>query len=119
MALCKAGALAVMQGYWERRNARNLDDNPHSAAFFQQVCVGDTDESCEREWWPHVDYFFNNCLHLYPGMASAPGHMTEASLGETYQGMHVGTWDVASSGSVKPADDAASRASTECPELAT
>ncbi|HYB98044.1 MAG TPA: LLM class flavin-dependent oxidoreductase [Candidatus Limnocylindrales bacterium] len=73
-------AQKVMEGYWERRAARGLDDNPYSAAFFQQVCVSDTDASCEREWWPHVDYFFNNCLHLYPGMASAPGHMSEASL---------------------------------------
>jgi hypothetical protein len=42
--------------------------------------VSDTDASCEREWWPHVDYFFNKCLHLYPGTSGAPGYMTEASL---------------------------------------
>ena len=38
------------------------------------------DAACEREWWPHVDYFFNKCLHLYPGMSEAPGYRTEASL---------------------------------------
>ena len=52
---------------------RGADENPYSAAFFQQVCISDTDAACEREWWPHVDYFFNKCLHLYPGMAEAPG----------------------------------------------
>jgi hypothetical protein len=35
-----------------------------------------------------------------------------------YQGTLVGTWDVAPSGSVKPADEAASTASVECIELA-
>jgi alkanesulfonate monooxygenase SsuD/methylene tetrahydromethanopterin reductase-like flavin-dependent oxidoreductase (luciferase family) len=73
-------AQKVMDGYWARRAALGADDNPHSAAFFQQVCISDTDAACEREWWPHVDYFFNKCLHLYPGMSEAPGYRSEASL---------------------------------------
>ena len=60
--------------------ARQPTTNPHSAAFFQQVCVSDTDAAAEREWWPHVDYFFNKCLHLYPGHIGAPGYMSEASM---------------------------------------
>jgi len=59
---------------------RGVEQNPYSAAFFQQVCVSETDAECEREWWPHVDYFFNKCLHLYPGTSEAPGYRTEASL---------------------------------------
>ena len=73
-------ALNMMNGYWERRAALGAPANPYSAAFFQQVCLSDTDAACEREWWPHVDYFFNKCLHIYPGMAEAPGYRTEASL---------------------------------------
>src|SRR5438477_240494 len=73
-------AKRMMDGYWERRAALGADSNPHSAAFFQQVCLSDTDGACEREWWPHVDYFFNKCLHLYPGMVGAPGYMSEASM---------------------------------------
>ena len=73
-------AQKMMDGYWEQRARRKVDDNPYSAAFFQQVCISDTDASCEQEWWPHVDYFFNKCLHLYPGMAEAPGYRSEASL---------------------------------------
>ena len=68
-------AKKMMDGYWERRAHRGLDANPYSVAFFQQVCISDTDADCEREWWPHVDYFFNKCLHLYPGTSSAPGYM--------------------------------------------
>ncbi len=70
----------MMNGYWDRRAALGADDNPHSAAFFQQVCISETDAACEKEWWPHVDYFFNKCLHLYPGTSEAPGYRSEASL---------------------------------------
>src|SRR5881628_3041090 len=73
-------AQKMMEGYWERLAARGVDQNPYRGAFFQQVCISDTDSACEREWWPHCDYFFNKCLHLYPGMAGAPGYMSEASM---------------------------------------
>src|SRR5262249_41544449 len=73
-------AQRMMDGYWERLATRGKDANPYRAAFFQQICLSDTDAACEREWWPHVDYFFNKCLHLYPGMSGAPGYMSEASL---------------------------------------
>jgi alkanesulfonate monooxygenase SsuD/methylene tetrahydromethanopterin reductase-like flavin-dependent oxidoreductase (luciferase family) len=91
----------MMRGYWERRAALGADDNPHSAAFFQQVCISETDSQCEKEWWPHVDYFFNKCLHLYPGTSEAPGYRSEASLragivaqfGNTTQNMGIDkTW---------------------------
>jgi len=70
----------MMDGYWERLAALGREQNPYAGAFFQQVCISDTDASCEREWWPHVDYFFNKCLHLYPGTSSAPGYVSEASM---------------------------------------
>ena len=73
-------AKKMMNGYWERRAKRGVDANPYSSAFFQQVCITETDSECEQKWWPHVDYFFNRCLHLYPGMSEAPGYRTEASL---------------------------------------
>jgi alkanesulfonate monooxygenase SsuD/methylene tetrahydromethanopterin reductase-like flavin-dependent oxidoreductase (luciferase family) len=73
-------AQRMLDGYWEHVASRGKPANPYSTAFFQQVCVSDTDAACEREWWPHVDYFFNKCLHLYPGMMEAPGYRTEASL---------------------------------------
>jgi len=73
-------AQKMMEGYWDRLTQRGAESNPYSAAFFQQVCISDTDAACEREWWPHVDYFFNKCLHLYPGTSEAPGYRSEASL---------------------------------------
>jgi len=73
-------AQKMMEGYWAHAAKRGKTDNPHRAAFFQQICVSDTDASAEKEWWPHVDYFFNRCLHLYPGTSGAPGYMSEASM---------------------------------------
>jgi alkanesulfonate monooxygenase SsuD/methylene tetrahydromethanopterin reductase-like flavin-dependent oxidoreductase (luciferase family) len=73
-------AQKMMDGYWDHMAKRGKPANPYTAAFFQQVCISERDEDCELEWWPHVDYFFNKCLHLYPGMAEAPGYRTEASL---------------------------------------
>ncbi|HEX2489239.1 MAG TPA: LLM class flavin-dependent oxidoreductase, partial [Blastocatellia bacterium] len=73
-------AQKMLDGYWERMAALGKEPNPYSCTFFQQICVSDTDQACEREWWPHVDYFFNRCLHLYPGMTAPPGYMTEASI---------------------------------------
>ncbi|MCI0348755.1 MAG: LLM class flavin-dependent oxidoreductase, partial [Acidobacteriales bacterium] len=73
-------AQKMLDGYWERMAALGKEPNPYSCAFAQQVCLSDTDDACEREWWPHVDYFFNRCLHLYPGMTSPPGYLTEASI---------------------------------------
>lgn len=73
-------AQRMMEGYWQHVASRGKPENPYSAAFFQQVCISDSDAACEREWWPHVNYFFNKCLHLYPGTSEAPGYRTEASL---------------------------------------
>ncbi|HZU87711.1 MAG TPA: hypothetical protein VE993_00495, partial [Stellaceae bacterium] len=34
------------------------------------------DAEAERLYAPHVGYFFNRCLHVYPGFADAPGYRT-------------------------------------------
>ena len=70
-------AKALMQGYWDRVAARNTPDtSPYRAGFAQTICVADTDEEAERLYWPHVNYFYNRCLHVYPGFADAPGYRT-------------------------------------------
>jgi alkanesulfonate monooxygenase SsuD/methylene tetrahydromethanopterin reductase-like flavin-dependent oxidoreductase (luciferase family) len=40
------------------------------------VCVADTDAEAEKLYAPHVSYFYNRCLHVYPGFADAPGYRT-------------------------------------------
>ena len=70
-------ARALMQGYWNRVEERGAPDkSPYRAGFAQTICVAETDEEAERLYWPHVNYFYNRCLHVYPGFADAPGYRT-------------------------------------------
>jgi alkanesulfonate monooxygenase SsuD/methylene tetrahydromethanopterin reductase-like flavin-dependent oxidoreductase (luciferase family) len=38
--------------------------------------VSETDEQAERDYAEHAEYFYNRCLHIYPGFADAPGYRT-------------------------------------------
>ena len=66
-----------MDGYWKRVAERNAPDtSPYRAGFAQTICVADTDAEAERLYKEHVNYFYNRCLHVYPGFADAPGYRT-------------------------------------------
>jgi alkanesulfonate monooxygenase SsuD/methylene tetrahydromethanopterin reductase-like flavin-dependent oxidoreductase (luciferase family) len=70
-------AQALMNGYWKRVEERGAPDkSPYRAGFAQTICVAETDEEAERLYWPHLNYFYNRCLHVYPGFADAPGYRT-------------------------------------------
>ena len=69
-------AKALLDGYWNQVAASGKDNSPYRAGFAQTICVADTDEEAERLYAEHVDYFYNRCLHVYPGFADAPGYRT-------------------------------------------
>ncbi|MBV9418794.1 MAG: LLM class flavin-dependent oxidoreductase, partial [Alphaproteobacteria bacterium] len=70
-------AKALMDGYWKRVDERKTPDkSPYRAGFAQTICVADTDAEAEKLYKEHVDYFYNRCLHVYPGFADAPGYRT-------------------------------------------
>jgi alkanesulfonate monooxygenase SsuD/methylene tetrahydromethanopterin reductase-like flavin-dependent oxidoreductase (luciferase family) len=69
-------AQALMNGYWKRVEERGVDKSPYRAGFAQTILVADTDEEAERLYSEHVNYFYNRCLHVYPGFADAPGYRT-------------------------------------------
>jgi alkanesulfonate monooxygenase SsuD/methylene tetrahydromethanopterin reductase-like flavin-dependent oxidoreductase (luciferase family) len=71
----KAGK-ALLDGYWERVAAKGKDDSPGRAAFAQIVFVADSDREAEELYSEHANYFFNRCLHIYPGFAEPPGYRT-------------------------------------------
>jgi alkanesulfonate monooxygenase SsuD/methylene tetrahydromethanopterin reductase-like flavin-dependent oxidoreductase (luciferase family) len=71
---------ALLDGYWERVAAKGVDDSPYRAAFAQIVCVADSDKEAEELYAEHVLYFYNRCLHVYPGFADAPGYRTIKTL---------------------------------------
>ena len=70
-------AKALLDGYWRRVEERGAPDkSPYRAGFAQTICVADTDEEAQRLYEEHVLYFYNRCLHVYPGFADAPGYRT-------------------------------------------
>lgn len=69
-------AKALMDGYWRRVEERGKDLSPYRAGFAQTICVAETDAEAERLYAKHVDYFYNRCLHVFPGFADAPGYRT-------------------------------------------
>ncbi len=67
---------SLLDGYWDRVAARGKDDSPYRAAFAQVICVADTDAEAEKLYAEHILYFYNRCLHVYPGFADPPGYRT-------------------------------------------
>lgn len=75
----KAGK-ALLDGYWERVQASGKDMSPYRASFAQIICVGETDQEAEELYAEHILYFFNRCLHVYPGFADPPGYRTVKTI---------------------------------------
>ncbi|MBM3619235.1 MAG: LLM class flavin-dependent oxidoreductase [Alphaproteobacteria bacterium] len=73
-------AKQLMDGYWERVAKAGKDESPYRGGFAQVICVADTDAEAEKLYSKHVHYFYNRCLHVYPGFADAPGYRTVKTL---------------------------------------
>src|SRR2546427_10789537 len=79
-------ARRVMEGFWEAVARRNLEPNPYRAGFLQFVGVADNDADAERLYARHALYFYNRCLHLYPGFTSPPGYTSLATIRQGIEG---------------------------------
>jgi alkanesulfonate monooxygenase SsuD/methylene tetrahydromethanopterin reductase-like flavin-dependent oxidoreductase (luciferase family) len=66
----------LLDGYWERVAARGKDESPYRGAFAQIIAVADSDREAEELYSEHILYFFNRCLHVYPGFSDPPGYRT-------------------------------------------
>jgi alkanesulfonate monooxygenase SsuD/methylene tetrahydromethanopterin reductase-like flavin-dependent oxidoreductase (luciferase family) len=73
-------AKQLMDGYWQRAADRGKDMSPYRAGFAQTIVVANSDAEAERDYREHIDYFYNRCLHIYPGFADAPGYRTIKTL---------------------------------------
>jgi alkanesulfonate monooxygenase SsuD/methylene tetrahydromethanopterin reductase-like flavin-dependent oxidoreductase (luciferase family) len=68
---------ALMDAYWNRAAEKNVPDtSPYRAGFAQFICVAESDSEAERLYAKHASYFYNRCLHVFPGFADAPGYRT-------------------------------------------
>ena len=66
----------VLEGFWETLDRMGVEHNPYRAGFLQLVGVSETDAQAEADYGAAADYFYNKCLHVYPGFAEAPGYRT-------------------------------------------
>lgn len=74
-----SAARPFVDAYWEYVDQRNGDMNPHRMAFTQIVCVADSDEEAERDYYDAVKYFFmQNPVPME--FANPPGYRTTRSL---------------------------------------
>ncbi|MDH4148099.1 MAG: LLM class flavin-dependent oxidoreductase [Acidimicrobiia bacterium] len=76
---------ASMDGFWDRVEAHGKDDNPYRAGFLQFVGVADNDAEAYRIYKEPAEYFFQRCLHFYPGFVDPPGYSSEASVRQKYK----------------------------------
>src|SRR5579885_1869509 len=74
------GGSVETDDYWEVMAKKGKEPNPYAMGFAQVVIVANSDEEAERLYSPHVDYFFNRCLHVYNGFADAPGYRTVKTI---------------------------------------
>lgn len=70
----------VMEGYWEAVERHGAEPNPYSAGFLQFVAIADSDAEAEKLYAEHALYFYNRCLHLYPGFTNPPGYTSVATI---------------------------------------
>jgi alkanesulfonate monooxygenase SsuD/methylene tetrahydromethanopterin reductase-like flavin-dependent oxidoreductase (luciferase family) len=73
-------AKRVLEGYWEAVDKRGKDLNPYRAGFLQFVAIADSDAEAERLYKDAALYFYDRCLHLYPGFAGPPGYTSTATI---------------------------------------
>jgi alkanesulfonate monooxygenase SsuD/methylene tetrahydromethanopterin reductase-like flavin-dependent oxidoreductase (luciferase family) len=76
-------AKGVMDGFWEFVDTTGRDNNPYRAGFLQLVVVSETDAKAEEEYFEHVKYFYDKCLHIATEFAAPPGHQDYKSLANT------------------------------------
>ena len=82
----KAGK-GTMDGFWRRMADLGHEPNPFQAGFIQFVGVADSEVEARRIYRAPAEYFFNRCLHLYPGFADPPGYRSEATVRAGVEGM--------------------------------
>jgi alkanesulfonate monooxygenase SsuD/methylene tetrahydromethanopterin reductase-like flavin-dependent oxidoreductase (luciferase family) len=62
----KATGQRMFDRFWNIADELGEPRNPHRIGFIQAVCVGETDAEAEREYAPHVEYFFRKGLGSIP-----------------------------------------------------
>jgi alkanesulfonate monooxygenase SsuD/methylene tetrahydromethanopterin reductase-like flavin-dependent oxidoreductase (luciferase family) len=77
----------VMDGFWEFVAKSNLEANPYRAGFLQLVAVSESDAQAEKDYYQHIRYFYDKCLHVLPEFMGIPGHQDYRSLANSVKNL--------------------------------
>ncbi|MGH8012558.1 MAG: LLM class flavin-dependent oxidoreductase, partial [Candidatus Binataceae bacterium] len=77
----------VMDGFWEFVDKSGLEANPYRTGFLQLVVVSETDAKAEEEYYPHIRYFYDKCLHIPMEYQMIPGNQDYRSLANTVKNL--------------------------------
>jgi len=80
----------IMDGFWDFVSRTGLEANPYRAGFLQLVAVSETDAKAEQEYFPHIRYFYDKCLHIAPELLAIPGHQDYRSLVHSVKNINPG-----------------------------
>ena len=83
----------VMDGYWRTAAEMGVEPNPFHAGFLQLAVVGRSDSEVAERYGPHIEYFFNKMLHVYPGFSDAPGYRSVETLKARLLGQTAKAWE--------------------------
>jgi alkanesulfonate monooxygenase SsuD/methylene tetrahydromethanopterin reductase-like flavin-dependent oxidoreductase (luciferase family) len=73
-------AKTAMEGYWQAVERAGRDPNPFRAGFLQFAGIAEDDDHAEELYSEAALYFYERCMHIFPGFATAPGYASEATL---------------------------------------
>jgi len=68
-----ADSARLVRGFQERAASHGRDANPFRSGLALLPVVGESMAECERNFFRHVDYFFNGALHIAPQHLMPPG----------------------------------------------
>ncbi len=77
----------VMDGFWEFVDKAGVDHNPYRAGFLQLVVVAETDAKAEEEYYPHIRFFYDKCLHILNEYQMIPGNQDYKSLANSVKNL--------------------------------
>jgi alkanesulfonate monooxygenase SsuD/methylene tetrahydromethanopterin reductase-like flavin-dependent oxidoreductase (luciferase family) len=83
----KSAAVEALRGYWNRMEILGKEPNPFAAGFIQFIGVAETEAEALELYREPAEYFFNRCLHVFPGFADPPGYKTPNTVRAGVEGM--------------------------------
>jgi alkanesulfonate monooxygenase SsuD/methylene tetrahydromethanopterin reductase-like flavin-dependent oxidoreductase (luciferase family) len=75
-----ASAKRTLGNYYELLAKADKEPNPYRVGMTQGCFVADSDAEAEERYSEAVEYFYEKCLHFYPGFTDAPGYRTQQDI---------------------------------------